>query len=540
MNEKRVADVMVSVLAEAGVKRIYGLIGDSLNPIGDAVRLDKRIDWIGMRHEECAAFAASAEAYINNSLCVCAGTAGPGSIHLINGLYEATRNRTPVLAIVTDFVSSETGLDYFQATTPMRLYEDCSVFCERLSTPSQMPRLFNEAIQAAKAFNGAAVIIVPKDVSEAPFIEADSLYLHPDFKIPQATAPDFETVSQMAEIINSYKNITLYCGMGCRDAVEEIFDLADTLKAPTVCTLRSKDFMAVDNPFNVGMNGPLSSWESKYALDNCNLLILLGVDFHGKAFYPKQATVIQVDIAGKNIGRRSRLDFGVVGDVRLVLQSLKPLLKANSDNSHLEKSLEAYRQVEDKNRASLEEMRKKPKLRPELLTSALSELADYNAVFIVDVGLANMWAARYINPAPNRILTGSFKHGTMGAAVGEGIGAHFAAPERQIIVIAGDGGLTMLFGELLTVIQYRIPLKIVVYNNSEFGFINLEAETEGFPPFATALKNPDFAAIASLLGFKSVRIDNPDNLEEKLKNILAEDGPVLIEAVTDSSAIGTF
>lgn len=537
MAKQKVSQVIVSLLAKAGVKRIYGLIGDSLNPIGDAVRVDPNIEWIGIRHEESGALAASAEAFLTNKLCVCAGTAGPGSVHLINGLYEANRNHVPVLAIVTDFISSEIGLGYFQATTPMRLYQDCSIFCERLSDTSQMPRLLQEAMQSALSYKGVAVLIVPKDISEKE-IESDNPYIRPIIQESSAISPNYDDIQKMADYINQFKNITLYCGMGCHDAAEEVIDIADTLQAPTVCTLRSKDFMAVNNPFNVGMNGLLSRFESKYALENCDLLIMLGVDFHGVKFIPTKPHVIQVDIAGKHLGRRNRMDMGIIGDIKLVLQALKPLLKPNDNPEHLKKSIEYFEEDEKKKKSDLEKMKSVPKLRPELLTDTVSRFADYNAVFLVDVGLNDIWAARYLNPEPNRIIMGSFKHGTMAAALPEGFGAHYAEPDRQIIILAGDGGLTMLLGELLTVVQYKIPLKIIVYNNGELGFINHEAEMEKIPPFATTLKNPDFAAMAEVMGIHGIRIDSPDNLDSIIKQALAEKGPFLIDAVTDSLAIG--
>lgn len=537
MAKQKVSQLIVSLLANAGIKRIYGLIGDSLNPIGDAVRVDPNIEWIGVRHEESAAFAAGAEAFLSNELCVCAGTAGPGSIHLINGLYEANRTRVPLLAIVTDFVSSEAGLGYFQATTPMRLYQDCSIFCERLSDVTQMPRLLQEAMQTAVSYRGVAVIIVPRDVSEKE-IETENPYICPIVTGSSAIAPNPDDIQKMADYINQFKNITLYCGMGCHDAVEEVLDIAGTLQAPTVNTLRSKDFMAVNNPFNVGMNGLLSRFESKYALDNCDLLIMLGVDYHGVKFIPTKPHIIQVDIAGKHLGRRNRMDLGVIGDMKLVLQALKPLLNPNDNPEHLQKSLEYYQEDEKKKNEALEEMKTAPKLRPELLTDTISRFADYNTIFLVDVGLNDMWAARYLNPEPNRIIMGSFKHGTMAAAIPEAFGAHYADPDRQIIVLAGDGGLTMLLGELLTIIQYNIPIKIIVYNNGEYGFINHEAELDKIPPFATTLKNPNFATLAEVMGIRSIRIETPENLDNVIKQALEEDGAFLIDAVTDPLAIG--
>lgn len=539
MATTKIANIIVSLLADAGIKRIYGLIGDSLNPIGDAVRVDTRIDWIGVRHEENAALAASGEAFLTNDLCVCAGTAGPGSVHLINGLYEANQSNTPVLAIVTDLISSEEGLGSFQATTPMRLYEDCSVFCERLSSVSQMPRLFQAAMQAAQSYKGVAVIIISKDISEAELSDS-SPYFRQLFHTSDAIIPKEDDVKKMADIINQYKNITLYCGRGCQNATEEVLDLAGAINAPVVSTLRSKDFISLNNPYYVGMNGPLSRWESKYALDNCDLLIMLGIDYHGTRYITTKPTIIQVDLAGKHLGRRNRLDFGLVGDMKITLQALKQFIKPNTSSSHLEASRKAYLENEEKKHKDLREMKKANSLRPELLTNAISKVADYNAAFVVDVGLNDIWAARYLEAEPNRIIMGSFKHGTLGATIGIGMGAYFADPKRQIVTLTGDGGLTMLLGELLTLVQYKIPLKIVVYNNREFGFIKLEAQMEKIPPFSTKLQNPDFAKLAEVIGIKSFHVDSPQNLEKVLNEAFKEEGPVLIDAITDSEALGYF
>lgn len=536
MPSQNVADKIISTLADAKVKRIYGLIGDSLNPLGNAVRKNPKIEWIGVRHEETGALAAASEAFLTNDLCVCAGTAGPGSIHLINGLYEANRNQVPVLALVTDFDSSEVGLDFFQATTPMRLYQDCSLFCERLSSVQQMPRLLQEAMQVAISNKGVAVLIIPKDISAAE-IET-SPYERIVATTQETIIPNMDEVAQMAKIINKFKNITLYCGIGCKKALPEVLSLANDLKAPIIGTLRSKDFLEANNPYYVGINGLLPSGESKYSLDNCDLLILLGTDFPYPQAIPTKPTIIQVDIVAKHLGRRSRLDFGLVGDIKATIDKLIPLLLHNNNSTHLEKSLQFSRNITDKRRDDAKNMSKNSTLRPEYLTYTLSEVASENAVVSIDVGLNDLWAARYLENKSHRDFIGSFKHGTMAAAIPEAIGAYYANPSRQIIVMAGDGGLTMLMGELLTIVQHKIPLKIIVYNNRELGFIKLEAKFEKIPPFTIELENPDFAKLAEVIGIKSTRVDNPQNLENIIKEALAYPGAYLIDAVTDNDAIG--
>lgn len=536
MAEQNVAQMLVSHLADSGVKRIYGLIGDSLNPIGEAVAEDGRISWIAVRHEETAAYAAGAEAFVMDELCVCAGTAGPGSVHLINGLYEANRNHAPVLAIVTDFITSERGLGYFQATHPEQLYKDCSIFCETLASASQMPRLLQEAMQTALSYKGVAVLIVPRDVSESPV--AKSVLSRQVHAIENRIKPDDNVINELADLINHHEKVTLYCGIGCKDAKDEVLYLADTLKAPTVCTLRSKDFMEINNPFNVGMNGLVSLYESKEAFDDCDLLMLLGTDFPFEKFIPQKQTTVQIDIAGKHLGRRSRLDLGVIGDMKTTLDMLLPLLKKKEDTAHLNRSLKYYQKIENKKQEELEKMAELEILRPEYLTYMLNKTAAEDCILTVDVGLNDIWAARYWEALPNRRMIGSFKHGTMAAAIPEAMGAQLAYPERQVVAMAGDGGFTMLMGELLTIVQNQLPVKIVVYNNSELGFIRLEAQMDKMKPFAIRLENPDFAKIADAAGIKGIMVDSPKNLEEILKNALLEKGPVLINAITDPNAIG--
>lgn len=536
METKNVAQMLVEELVISGVKRIYGLIGDSLNPIGNAVRVNKKLEWVHVRHEETAAYAAGSEASLTGELCVCAATAGPGSIHLINGLYEANRNHSPVLALVTDYDSSEDGLSYFQATHPQQLYKDCSIFCETLSNVALMPRLLQEAMQTSLNNKGVAVLIIPKNIAES--IVEDSVYSRIITENKHHIKPNVEDVTKMANLLNAHKNITLYCGIGCKEAKTEVLYLANLLKAPTVSTIRSKDFMENENPNNAGMNGMISSWESKKALDNCDLLVLLGTDFPFQQFIPTHPIIIQVDIAGKHLGRRSKLDLGIIGDIKSTLDMLNPMIKAKDDEQHLNQSLDYKENIDKKKQEELDKMSKMKVLRPEYLTHILSKVANDDSIFVVDVGLNDIWAARYVDSMPQRDIIGSFKHGTMAAAVPEAIGAKKAFPDRQVIAMAGDGGLTMLLGELLTIVQNKIPVKIVVYNNGELGFIRLESNMEKIPPFEISLQNPDFAELAKVIGIKAIKIDSPNNLENILREALANDEAVLINAVTDPTATG--
>lgn len=530
------ADMLVSTLENSGVKRLYGLIGDSLNPIGEAVRVNGNIEWIPVRNEETAALAAGAEAFLTGELCVCAGTSGPGSVHLINGLYEANRNNVPLLAIVTTAPSFQQGLDYFQTTTPLRLFEDCSIFCEVLSNPLQMPRLLQEAMQIAIGQKGVAVIIIPKDISESKV--EDSPYSRAVLPMPNILYPDSDAIQKLATIINMHKNITLFCGIGCFDAKEEVLALSQKLNAPTIATLRSKFIIENNNPNHAGMQGYVSLSESQYALDNCDLLILLGTDFPYNSLIPTKQVTVQIDIAAKHLGRRSRLDLGINADVKASLSALLPLLINKEDDSHLVSSIEFSRKIIDKKKEDVKAMNNLDILNPEYLTHQLSRLAADNAIFLVDVGLNDIWAARYIEALGDRIIMGSFKHGTMAAAIPEAIGASYAEPDRQIIAMAGDGGLTMLLGDLLTVVQEKRKLKIIVYNNGELGFIKKEARLEKLTPYNIDLQNPNFAKLAEVIGIKSFRLDKPQDVERVLREALEYDGAVLIDAVTNNESLG--
>lgn len=533
---KTVADKLVSILADSGVQRIYGLIGDSLNPVGHALSSEKKITWVSVRHEESAAFAAGTEAFLSGRLSVCAATTGPGSVHLINGLYDANRNGAPVLAIVSHIPSNEIGLDYFQETNPLILYKDCSVFCEMISNPDQMPRLLQEAMQAALSKQGVAVIVLPKDICLKE--TADSPYERAVLPTPAAIVPSADEIQKLADIINSHERITLYCGAGCRQAKEEILAFAETVKAPIVHTIRSKEFMENNNPNDVGLNGFLSFGESREALETCSLLMLIGTDYPFEMLIPTQPAVVQIDIKGSRLGRRSRLDFGLRGDIKSVMDPLVPLIREKKNDAHLRNALKFKNTLEKKKEDALSAMASGHPLRPEYLTFILDQEAPENTVFTIDVGLNDVWAARYLKARGTRRIIGSFKHATMAAAVPGAIGAYYASDKDvPVIALAGDGGLTMLLGELLTIVQHNIPVKIIVYNNGELGYINFEAKVDGIPPFQTSLKNPDFAKLAEVIGIKGYRLDSPENARKTIREFLDEPGPALLDAVTDGTAL---
>lgn len=531
----KIADKMISMLESAGVERIYGIIGDSLNEIGRAVS-ESKISWISVRHEEIGVFAAGGEAFLSKKLCVCAGTSGPGSIHLINGLYEANANSVPVLAIVTHIPSSEVGFDYFQSTHPLRAFADCSVFCETLSSPSQMPRLLHVAMQTAVSKQGVAVIIVSGDITSLPY-EDKGIEYSVNYALP-TIMPSKYSITSVASIINSATKVCLYCGYGCRDCFDKVLLLAERLQAPIVWTLRSKFFAEADNLYGVGMNGHLGTGSAVKALFECDCLLLLGTDFPFSGAIPKTPEIIQIDSCGEHLGRRSKLNGSIIGDVGASLDILLPLLKEKLDYKFLNMCLKHAKDTKTKLCNNLTKVSAEPILRPEYLTKVISYIANDDAIFIVDVGLNDVWASRYLQGKKGRIIFGSFRHGTMGAGLGQAIGMSLLDPRRQIIYLAGDGNLTMFLGDLLTIKKYNLPIKIVVYNNRTLGFIDLEAKMVNLKPFATELNNPSFAKLGDAMGIYSFEILDNINLPHKLFAAFSQDRCVLIDAVTNPTAIG--
>ncbi len=533
-----VADVIVKQLELANVRRIYGLIGDSLNAFGQAVK-ESSLEWIGVRHEETAAYAAAGEAGQTGTLGVCAGTCGPGSIHLINGLYEANRNGVPVLAIVSHIPSAEMGLEYFQATHPDRVFTDCSVFCETLVNPKQLPRLLFAAIEAALNQKGVAVLVIPGDIMAAEFSQMP--LLRAPVIAEAVLTPVPEKIKELSALLNEHSKIAFYCGYGCKNAVPEVLALADKLKSPIMYTIRSCEFMALNNPYAVGMNGYLSTGSANYAIHECDCLVLLGTDFPFDPLLPTNPTLIQIDENAAHLGRRCRLDFGLAADMKKTLEMLNPLIDNKTDDSYLKQSLSQAQKVADNLSQQLKQNAlSKEWVEPDFLTSVASQQAAEDAVFVIDVGLNDKWAARYIQPKPVRQITGSFKHGTMSAAIGEAIGICFAKPDRQVIALVGDGGVSMLLGDLLTIAQYQLPIHIVVYNNGELGYINFEATLEGYEPFGTKLHNPDFSKVADAIGIQGFHIQNSLEVENVLSKAFEQNKPVLIDAVTNPNALGVI
>lgn len=526
-----IADQVISALTLSGVRRVYGLPGDSLNGFTDALRRSGEITWQHVRHEETAAFAAAADAALTGQLAVCAGSCGPGNLHLINGLFDAQRSRVPVLAIAAHIPRTEIGSEYFQETHPQDLFRECSVYCELVSTPEMAPRILEMAMRAAVEENGVAVVVIPGEIFLQRAGEAGWTTC-PVRPTRSVVRPDDESIRRAADILNAAERVTILGGAGAAGAHDALIELASTLQAPIVHALRGKEFIEYDNPFDVGMTGLLGFASGYKAIKEADTLLMLGTDFPYQQFYPESATVIQVDIRGRNLGRRTPIDLGLRGSVADTLATLQPLLRAKTDREHLDRSLRHYR----KTRAQLDSLavndRDKTPIRPEYVAAVANRLATDNAVFTCDVGSPVVWAARYLTMNGRRRLIGSFNHGTMANALPHAIGAQTAFPDRQVVALAGDGGLTMLFGELVTLIQNKLPVKLIVFNNSSLNFVELEMKAAGIVTFGTDLVNPDFAAVAAAMGIFGRRVTEPADLERAVADAFAHDGPALIDVHT--------
>jgi len=526
-----VADQLVRVLHLSGVRRVYGLPGDSLNGFTDAIRRSGVLSWEHVRHEETAGFAAAADAALTGQLAVCAGSCGPGNLHLINGLFDAQRSGVPVLAIAAHIPRAEIGSGYFQETHPQELFRECSVYCELVSTAQMAPRIIAMAMRAALEERGVAVVVIPGEIfSERAASSGWST--RPITASRSIVRPDEASLRAAAEILNAAEAVTILGGAGAAGAHDALIRLAGTLQAPVVHALRGKEFIEYDNPFDVGMTGLLGFASGYKAIKEADTLLMLGTDFPYQQFYPDDAKIIQVDIRGRHIGRRTPVDVGLVGTVADTLAALEPLLAPKTDRTHLDRALRHYRTT----RRRLDELavndRDRTPIRPEYVAALVDRLAADDAVFTCDVGSPVIWAARYLTMNGRRRLIGSFNHGTMANALPHAIGAQTAQPDRQVVALAGDGGLTMLFGELATLIQNRLPVKIVVFNNASLNFVELEMKAAGIVNFGTDLTNPDFAAVANAMGILGRRVEHPADLQPALAEALGHDGPALLDVHT--------
>jgi pyruvate dehydrogenase (quinone) len=531
---KTVADEFAETLAAAGVKRVYGVVGDSLNGITDSLRRQGRIDWVHVRHEEAGAFAAGAEAHVTGELAVCAGSCGPGNLHLINGLFDCQRSHVPVLAIAAHIPSPEIGSGYFQETHPQNLFAECSVYCELVADPAQMPRALEIAIRTAIGERGVAVIVIPGDIALKPAVGAQMSKPRGLLPKPPTVRPQDAEIDALCDLIGRSRRVTLLCGSGCAGAHAEVVALADRLAAPVVHALRGKEHVEFDNPFDVGMTGLIGFSSGYYAMKDTDLLLMLGTDFPYRQFYPTGSAVAiaQVDIRPAQLGRRAPIDLGLAGEVKATIAALLDRLPRRTDRAHLDQAVGHYQRA----RASLDRLAVgkpgKGPIHPQQVAKAISDHASADAIFTCDVGLSTVWAARYLAMNGQRRLLGSFWHGSMANAMTQALGAQAAFPGRQVVSLSGDGGFTMLMGDLLSFVQLNLPARIVVFNNGALGFIETEQKSTGFLPTGTELRNPNFAVMAEAIGMKGIRLEHPQDVEPGIKAAFAHDGPVLVDAVT--------
>jgi pyruvate dehydrogenase (quinone) len=536
---RTVADQFAETLGAAGVRRIYGIVGDSLNGLTDSLRRQGKIEWVHVRHEEVAAFAAGAEAHLTGALAVCAGSCGPGNLHLINGLFDCHRSRVPVLAIAAQIPSAEIGSGYFQETHPQMLFQECSHYCELVSGANQMPRALEVAIRQAVGKRGVSVLVIPGDIALQP--ASDTAQVKIDGLLPAApvVTPTKRDLDRLAALLNGGNRVTILCGSGCQGGHDELLALGERLRAPMVHTMRGKEYVEWENPYDVGMTGLIGFSSGYYAMLDCDVLLMLGTDFPYRQFYPQGAgtRIVQVDVRPENIGRRTAIDLAVVGDVRATVQALLPLLQQKRDTTHLTQAAQHYAQA----RRALDDLAigtpGKGLIHPQQIAKAISDHAAEDAVFTCDVGLPTVWAARYLAMNGKRRLIGSFWHGSMANAMAQAIGAQAAFPGRQVISLSGDGGYSMLMGDFLSLAQLGLAVKVVVFNNSALGFIELEQKSTGFIPFGTEFKNPNFAAMAEAVGIRGIRIEDPGEVETGIAAALAHQGPALVDAVVNRTEL---
>jgi pyruvate dehydrogenase (quinone) len=522
MAQKRVAEIIIETLVAAGVKRIYGVVGDSLNGLLEEIRKRKDIEWIGTRHEETAAFAAGAEAHVTGELAVCAGSCGPGNMHLINGLYDCQRSRVPVLAIAAHIPSNEIGSSYFQETHPDQLFRDCSDYCELISQTTQVPRVLETAIQTALTKRGVAVVAIPGDIALQ-----QAAYRKPSAVVKPAKpviCPSENEIEKLAELLNRAETVTILGGAGCAGAHAELIETAGQLKAPIVSALRGREHIQFDNPYDVGLTGLIGFSSGYHAIKEAGTLLMLGTDF-------------QVDQRGEHLGRRTRLDLGLIGDVKATLDAVLPSIEEKKDDAHLKRFVQDYHEV----RKGLDELAvghpgRKP-MHPQYVARIVDELAAEDAIFSCDVGTPTVWAARYLTMNGKRRLLGSFNHGSMANAMPQAIGVQSAFPNRQVVTFSGDGGLSMLLGDLLSLPQHKLPVKIVVFSNSVLAFVELEMMAAGLLGSGTKMVNPDFAALAQSAGLYGVRVEDPADLKQAVTAAFQHDGPALVEAVVNSTEL---
>lgn len=522
---KTVSEVLIDVLTTAGVSNCYGIIGDTLNFVGKAIEKSS-INWVHTRHEEAAAFAAGAEAMITNKLTACAGSCGPGSLHLINGLYESNRNNAPVIVIASQLAATSMGTGFPQEVDFLKVYQDTSVFCQMVTQPQEAQRIFTQAAQAAINKRGVAVVILPSDISKMEVVEQPIKIWHPQ----PVTRPNDSEIEELVKAINQGNRITIYAGYGSKDAHDEVIALAEKLKAPVVHTSRAKDSIAWENPYQVGMTGMFGTKAGYEAVKTCDTLLLLGCSFAWTEFYPENANIIQIDHDATQLGLRHPINLGLVGDIKTTLQTVLPKIQPRSDSSFLDHHTALFTKIMDKYEAHATPDDKHP-IHPQQLIELIDKHADDNALITADVGTPMLWGSRYLTMNGKRRFLTSLKHGTMANGMPQAYGLQKAFPARQVISLSGDGGLAMLMGDLLTAKQENLPIKIVVFNNSSLNFVEQEQKGEGLVEVFVDLKNGDFKTIAEGCGFSAQSVSKSSELEAAVQTFLAHNGPALLDVV---------
>ncbi len=531
---KNVAEQLVEMLVEVGVKRVYAVTGDSLNYFNDAVRRNGKIKWIHVRNEEVGAFAAAAEAELDGIAC-CAGSCGPGHVHLINGLYDAHRSHVPVIAIASTIPTIEFGTEFFQETNTIKLFDDCSYYNQVATTAAQVPRMFQTAVQHAIHRKGVSVFGLPGDVAQMDAVESvTSMQL---FTNKPVIRPSDDELQSLSALLNSETKVMLYCGIGAADAHDEVVALASKLKAPVGFSFRGKMGIQYDNPFEVGMTGLLGQPSGYHSMHEADVVLLLGTDFPYVNFMPVRNKIVQIDEKPERLGRRAKLTMGLCGNITDTIKALLPFIEEKKDDSFLKSQLEFYDKVKQNQQVYVDEIGSENKIQPEFVADVINRLAARDAIFTVDTGMSCVWGARFIQATGKRKMLGSFNHGSMANAMPMAIGAALAHPELQVVALCGDGGLSMLLGDLATIKQYNLPIKLIVFNNRSLGMVKLEMEVAGLPDNETDMVNPDFALVAQAMGFKGLTVSKPEEVENAIANAFAESGPVLLNIMTNPNAL---
>ena len=531
---KNISEQIVDMLVDAGVKRIYAVTGDSLNHLNDAVRRNDKIEWVHVRHEEVGAYAAAAEAELDG-LAVCAGSSGPGHVHLINGMYEAHRSHVPMLVIASTMNSYEYGTDYFQETNTIKLFDDCSYYNQVIMTPTQAPRMVQNALQQAISRKGVAVIGLPGDVSEMEAV--DNLTSNKVFRTQPIIRPNDTELEQLASHLNDSSKITIFCGIGAENAHQEVIELSQKLKAPVGYSFRGKMSIQHDNPNEIGMTGLLGLPSAYHSMHSSDLILLLGTDFPYHAFMPEKTKIIQVDTAAERLGRRATIDLGLCGDIAETIKALLPMILTKTDDEFLQCQLKVYDKVKENLRIYVENSGSSENIQPEFVADTLSKYATDDAIFTVDTGMTCVWGARFIRSTGKRKMLGSFNHGSMANAMPMAIGAALARPDQQVIAMCGDGGISMLMGDLATIHQYKLPIKIIIFNNRSLGMVKLEMQVAGLLDYQTEMLNPDFAKVGEAMGIRSENITEPSEVEAAIKRAYDFDGPYLLNIFTNQNAL---